>query len=142
MQTVDKMRKRLLAVAAVSLVFGFVACADLVGPDSGDYGSYELQTFNGFILPTVVYEDVSERDELISETFRIYTDGSYTDDYTLRVSSSSGQSTSSRRDVGTYTRYGRSLQFIDGNNGQIFDGDIEGTTLTITQNSNVYVYRR
>jgi hypothetical protein len=136
------MRKRLLAGAAVSLVLGFAACSDLAGPNTDEFGAYELQTLNGFILPTVVYEDPSEVDELLSETFRIYTDGSYTDDYTLRVSSSSGQSTISRRDVGTYMRYGNALQFVDGNNGQSFDGDIVGTTLTITQNNNVYVYRR
>lgn len=136
------MRKRLLAVAAVSLVFGFVACADLVGLGYGDDGIYELQTLNGNTLPTVVFQDASEQDELISESFRIYTDGSYTDDYTLRVSNSSGQRTNSYRDVGTYTRYGTALQFIDGNTGHAFNGDIDGNTLSITQNGNLYVYRK
>ena len=87
------MRKRVKAVAAVSLVLGFLACGDLSGPDTDFFGAYDLQTLNGNIRPTVVYQDPSELDELISETFRIYTDGSYTDDYTLRVSSSSGQQT-------------------------------------------------
>ena len=136
------MRKRLLTVAAVSLVLGFLACGDLAGPDTNFYGAYELQTFNGLLLPTVVYQDASEQDELISETFRIYTDGSYTDDYTLRISSSSGQQTVSRRDVGTYLRSGKVLQFVDGNTLQSFDGQIDGTTLTITQNNNVLVFRR
>ncbi len=136
------MRKRLFAGAAVSLVLGFVACSDLAGPDTDEFGAYQLQTLNGLVLPTVVYQDPSEVDELMSETFRIYTDHSYTDDYTLRVSSSSGQRTISRSDVGTYQRYGKALQFVDGNNGQSFDGEIDGTTLTITQNNNVYVYRR
>jgi len=136
------MRKRLLTVAAVSVVSGFAACSDLAGPDTDQYGAYELQTLNGATLPTVVYQDVSEVDELISETFRIYTDGSYTDDYTLRVSSSSGQSTISRRDVGTYKQVGKAFQFVDGNNGQSFDGDLQGRVLTITQNNNVYVYLR
>ncbi len=136
------MRKRLFAGAAVSLVLGFAACSDLAGPDTDEFGAYQLQTLNGSILPTVVYQDPSETDELISETFRIYTDHSYTDDFTLRVSSSSGQRTISRTDVGTYQRYGKALQFIDGNTRQGFDGEINGTTLTITQNNNVYVYRR
>ena len=136
------MRKRVLAVAAVSLVIGLSACGDLSGPDTDFYGAYELQTLNGNILPTIVYQDPSELDELMSETFRIYTDGSYTDDYTLRVSGSSGQSTISRRDVGTYLRSGNTLQFRDGNTGDSFDGEIDGRTLTVTQNNNVYVYRR
>lgn len=136
------MRRRVLAVAAVSVVLGSLACGDLSGPNTDFYGAYDLQTLNGNLLPTVVYQDPSELDELISETFRIYTDGSYTDDYTLRVSGSSGQSTINRRDVGTYLRSGNTLQFVDGNNGQSFDGDIDGSTLTVTQNNNVYVYRR
>ena len=136
------MRRRLLAVAAVSVVVGFVGCGDLAGPNTDFYGAYDLQTLNGNLLPTVVYQDPSELDELMSETFRIYTDGSYTDDFTLRVSGSSGQQTISRRDVGTYLRSGNTFQFRDGNNGQSFDGEIAGTTLTVTQNNNVYVYRR
>ena len=108
------MRKRLLTVAAGSLVLAFLACGDLAGPSTDFYGAYELQTLNGSVLPTVVYQDQTELDELLSETFRIYTDGSYTDDYTIRVSSSSGQQTISRRDVGTYLRSGKVLQFLDG----------------------------
>ena len=78
----------------------------------------------------------------MSETCRSHDGVVHTDDYTLRVSGSSGQSTISRRDVGTYQRIGNTLQFVDGNNGQSFDGEIDGETLTITQNNNVYVYRR
>jgi hypothetical protein len=141
-KVVDKMRKRLLAIASVSLVFGFVACADLVGLGYDQEGQYDLETLNGFVLPTVVYQDASEQDELLTERFSIYSDGSYTDDYTLRISSSSGQSTQSFRDVGTYTRYSNQLQFVDGKTGDAFNGDISGRTLTITQNDDLYVYRR
>ena len=136
------MRRRLLAVATVSVVLGFLACGDLSGPNTDFYGAYDLQTLNGNLLPTVVYQDPSELDELISETFRIYTDGSYTDDFTLRISGSSGQSTINRRDVGTYLKSGNTFQFVDGNNGQSFGGEIDGKTLTVTQNNNVYVYHR
>lgn len=60
-EMVDKMRKRLLAIASVSLVFGFVACAELVGLDYDGAGEYQLETLNGFFLPTVLYEDAFER---------------------------------------------------------------------------------
>ena len=136
------MRRRLLAIASVSLVFGGVAYAELVGLDSDGVGEYQLETLNGFFLPTVIYEDACERDELLALTFRLYADGTYTDDYTLRVSSRSGQSTQTYRDVGTYTRYDTQIQFIDGNTGEAFDGEISGRTLTIRQDGNFYVFRR
>ena len=137
------MRRSLFAISSAALVFGMAACADLVGLGFGNLvGEYDLQTFNGFSLPVVVFDDGFEQDELISERFTIFADGSYTDDYTLRIQSRNGSSTQSFRDVGTYTEYSNQLQFVDGNTGQAFNGELEGRTLTITQNGNFYVYRR
>jgi hypothetical protein len=137
------MRKSLFAISSAALVFGGVACADLVGLGFGNLvGEYDLQTLNGFSLPVVVFDDGIEQDELISERFTIFADGSYTDDYTLRIQSRNGSSTSSFRDVGTYTQFDTQLQFVDGNTGEAFNGEFDGRALTITQNGNFYVYRR
>jgi len=140
---VNNMRKSLFAIGSAALVFGLVACADLIGLGYGNLvGEYDLQTLNGFSLPTVVYDDGIEQDELLSERFTIYADGSYTDDYTLRIQNQNGSSTASFRDVGTYTQYDTQLQFADGRTGDAFNGEINGRVLTITQGGNFYVYRR
>jgi len=140
---VNYMRKSLLRIASLAVLVGLAACADLVGLGYGNLiGEYDLKTLNGFQLPTIVYQDALEQDELLSERFTIFADGSYTDDYTLRISSSSGQSTASYRDVGTYTQYDTQLQFVDGRTGDAFNGEINGRTLTITQGGNYYVYQR
>jgi hypothetical protein len=141
---VNDMRKSHLKITALALGLSLAGCADLVGLGYGNIvGEYDLKTLNGFQLPTVVYQDAFEQDELLSEKLTIYADGSYTDDYTLRVSSSAGQSTQSYRDVGTYTHYNDTqLQFVDGRTGDAFTGEISGRTLTVTQNGNFYVYQR
>lgn len=140
---VNNMRKSLVAIASAALVFGLVACADVVGLGYGNLiGEYDLRTFNGFSLPVIVYDDGIEQDELLSERFTIYADGSYADDYTLRVSSRNGQTTSTFRDVGTYTQYDTQLQFVDGRTGEAFNGELNGRTLTIAQGGNFLVYQR
>jgi predicted small secreted protein len=139
---VENMKKTLLVIASAALVSGFVACSDVVGIGDDFAGTYDLQSVNGFTLPTVIFDDGLEQDELLSETFTIYREGSYTDDYTLRTSSRSGQSTSSYRDDGTWTRNGTHLEFADSRNGATFSGELDGRTLTIFQGGDSYVYRR
>jgi predicted small secreted protein len=139
---VDNMRKSLVVIAAIALVSGIVACSDVVGIGNDFTGTYDLRSVNGFTLPTVIFDDGIEQDELLSETFTIYREGSYTDDYTLRTSSRSGQSTASYRDDGTWTRNGTHLEFVDSRLGATFSGELDGRTLTIAQGGDLYVYRR
>lgn len=121
----------------------FAGCSDITGLGYGSLaGTYELETFNGNLLPTVMFSNGFQQDELISETFTIYSDGTYTDDYTIRTSSQTGSSTSDFRDVGTYQQNNSALQFQDSRTGDIFTGSVSGSTLTVTQLGDVYVYRR
>ena len=142
-QMVNDMRKSLFAMASLAILVGLAACSDVVGLGYGSHvGAYDLRTVNGFSLPTVIYDDGLEQDELLSETFTIYAEGSYTDDYRVRVSSRNGQSTSTYRDVGTYTEYNGQLQFVDGRTGEVFNGELNGRTLTMAQGGDFYVYQR
>ena len=138
------MRKSPLTIASLALVLGLAACSDVIGGlgIGGLVGEYDLQSVNGFQLPVIVYQDAFEQDELLFERFTIYADGSYTDEYTLRVSSSRGQSTETFRDSGTYTRFDSQLEFQDSRTGDVFDGEVNGRTLTINQAGNFYVFRR
>jgi hypothetical protein len=84
------------------LALGSAACSDIVNGIGGynAEGSYNLMTFNGSQLPTVVYDDGFEQRQVLQETFTIYNDGTYTDDYTLRISDRTGSSQQSFRDTG------------------------------------------
>jgi hypothetical protein len=137
------MKKSRFAIASVALALGLAACTDVTGLGSYNItGSFNLQTFNGSQLPTVSFQNNFEQDELLQETFTIYNDGTYTDDYTLRINSQTGTTTQSFRDVGTYQQNNTALQFRDSSTGDVFTGSISGNTLTVSQLGDVYVYRR
>jgi hypothetical protein len=138
------MRKHLLALAVGTLALGSAACTDVIsGLGSYDVtGSYQLRTFNGASLPAISYQDAFQQHQLLSETFTIYSDGTYTDDYTVRIFSNSGTTTRDFRDVGTYTQNNSALQFRDSGSGDVFTGSINGNVLTVSQLGDVYVYQR
>jgi hypothetical protein len=137
------MRKPLVTITSVALALGLASCTDLVGYGSYDVsGSFELRTFNGSPPPTIIYQDAFEQDQLMAETFTIYSDGTYTDDYTIRVFTQGGSTQSAHRDVGTYQQNNTALQFRDSATGDVFTGSVTGNTLTVTQLGDVYVFQR
>lgn len=138
------MRKSVAAIAMATLAMSLAACSDITN-GLGSYnisGTFQLDTFNGSPLPTIMYQDSFEQHQLLDETFTIYSDGTYTDDYSVRIYTRNGSTQSSYRDVGTYTQNNTALQFRDSQTGDVFTGSITGNTLTISQLGDVYVYRR
>ena len=131
-------------VGLAALSVSFAACSDITSGLglNGVMGSYQLETFNGFRLPALFYQDNFEQDQLIDEVFTIYSDGTYTDDYTMRVSDRTGTVDTQHRDFGTFSQNNTALQFRDSSTGDIFTGSISGNTLTVSQQGDVYVFRR
>jgi hypothetical protein len=142
--TVTNMRNHLVAIALGALAMSGVACSDIVGGygSANITGTYELRTFNGSTLPTVAFSNAFEQRDILEETFTIYSDGTYTDDYTLRISNQSGQRTQIFRDTGTYQQNNTALSFRDSATGDVFNGSVTGNVLTVTYLGDVYVYQR
>ena len=138
------MRKIFLAVSLGVLAMGSVACSDIVNGLGGynAQGSYDLRTFNGTQIPAVVYDDGFEQRQVLQETFTIYSDGTYTDDYTLRIYSRNGSTQQTYRDTGTYQQNNTALQFRDSSTGDVFTGSITGNVLTVSYLGDIYVYQR
>lgn len=138
------MRKKLLAIAVAALATSGVACTDITtGLGSTEIsGSYQLRTFNGSVLPTISYQDQFQQHQLLSETFTIFTDGTYRDDYTVRIFTSNGNSVQSFTDTGTYQQNNTAINFRDDSTGDVFTGSVNGNTLTVTQLGDIYVYQR
>ena len=138
------MRKFFLAISLGVLAIGAAACSDIVNGLGGynAQGSYDLRTFNGTQIPAVVYDDGFEQRQVLQETFTIYSDGTYTDDYTLRIYSRSGSTQQTYRDAGTYQQNNTALQFSDSSTGDVFTGSVTGNVLTVSYLGDVYVYQR
>ena len=139
------MKKIVLAMASVVLVLGAAGCSSdystgLLG--SGVSGSYNLQTFNGSNLPALFERTVASERDLVAETFTIYSDGTYTDDYRMRTIDANGSSDQTFRDTGTYQQSNTALSFRDNASLSSFTGSITGNTLTITQFNDIYVFSR
>jgi len=138
------MRKILFAMASIVLVLSAAACSDLAtGLGYGNVtGTYNLQTFNGSSLPALFDQNSFQERDLVAETFTIYSDGTYTDDYRMRTSDRNGTSDLNYHDAGTYQQNNSALQFRNSSTGDVFTGSITGSTLTITQFGDVYVFSR
>ena len=76
----------------------------------------------------------------MAETFTLYANGTYTDDYRMRTITTSGSTDQTFEDTGVYTQNNTALQFRDTQTGDVFTGSITGNTLTITQFGDIYVF--
>lgn len=138
------MRKSLVGLALLAVIGSAAACSDITGLGIGSVtGDYQLRTFNGQPLPAFMGSSAFSNDELIAEVFTIDADGTYVDTYQIRSTNSSGiQTTQTYQDFGVWDRNNTAFQFRDSRTGGIFTGSLSGSTLTITQLGDVYVYSR
>jgi hypothetical protein len=138
------MRKSLVGLALLAVIGSAAACSDITGYTTGRVtGDYQLRTFNGQTLPAVMGSTAFGNDELIAEVFTIDADGTYADSYQIRTTSTTGvRSTQTFQDFGTWDRNNTAFQFRDSRTGDLFSGSLSGSTLTITQLGDVYVYTR
>ncbi len=138
------MRKTLFAMASLVLLLSAAACSDLAtGLGYGNVtGNYNLQTFNGSSLPAFFDQNNFQQRDLVAETFTLYSDGTYTDDYRMRTSDQNGTSDLNYHDAGTYQQNNTALQFRNSSTGDVFTGSITGNTLTVTQFGDIYVFTR
>lgn len=138
------MRKSLVGLALLAVIGSAAACSDITGYGIGSVtGDYQLRSFNGQPLPAFMGSGSFSSDELLAEVFTIDADGTYVDTYQIRSTNSVGiQSTQTYQDFGTWDRNNSAFQFRDSRTGDIFNGSLTGSTLTITQLGDVYVYSR
>ena len=83
-------------------------------------GKYKLQAVNGLPLPFTFPNGIS----LKAETIELKDDGSFTD-----VAERSDGSVVN--DIGTYTNYGGTVVLFDQTLGFVYQGQVEGKTMTV-----------
>jgi hypothetical protein len=138
------MRKSLVGLALLAVIGSAAACSDITGYSGGSVsGDYQLRTFNGQSLPAFMGSSSFGTDELMDEVLTIDANGTYADTYQIRTTSLTGvRTTQTYQDFGTWNRSNTAFQFTDSRTGDIFTGSLNGSTLTVSQLGDVYVYTR
>jgi len=138
------MKKTLFTMASAALLLVGAGCSDYSTGIFGANvtGTFALQTFNGSPLPAFFDRNTFQERDLVLETFTLYADGTYADDYRMRTITSSGSSDQDFEDRGVYQVNNTALTFRDSQTGNTFTGSLTGNTLTVTQFGDVYVFSR
>lgn len=135
--------RRTLAVLAVTTL-ALTACAggagDSVGPGSLA-GTYSLQTVNGKSPPVVIIEDAGYRLEVLSGTYTLNVDDSYSATASFRETEDGVVTPSSESETGHYSVHGSSVTFTDSDGFEI-DATISGSTLTLVADGLTARYSR
>jgi hypothetical protein len=114
-------------------IFAVAACggaADTTAPSS-IAGTYSLQTVNGQIPPVVLVQDASYKLEILSGSYTINTDNTYSAVASFRETDNGVVTPSTESETGTYSLHGSSITFTDSDGFEV-DANISGGRLTIS----------
>jgi len=130
---------RLLATAVAFLVVG--CGGDSPAEPATITGTYTLQTINGSPLPYVNFQNATDKDEIVSETFTLAAGGQWAHTYRERITTGGTVLLQDGQTAGTYTGSSAALSFTSSSNEK-FTGSLNGGTLTILRIGKTLVYTR
>src|SRR5438128_8865327 len=139
---VNSMRKLLLACAAVALL----GCggSDSTGPAASIEGTWNLQTVNGQPLPYTAFFSTSPayRLEIMSDQLLANSDGTYTENGTIRETQGTTVTTSSQQDTGVGTQHGNQVDFTSNAHATVTTATVSANKLAVNAQGVVGVYPR
>ncbi|MES2178246.1 MAG: hypothetical protein V4550_10305 [Gemmatimonadota bacterium] len=118
------MRKAIRIGLMISIAFGLSGCLGGATEPVIVIGKYQLESVNGASLPYIFPNGVGIKSEVIE----LKEDGSFTDN----AEHSDGTTLS---DVGTYTNYGNTVILYDQTLGFVYQGLVDGKTMSVTVGS-------
>ncbi len=129
-------------MVAVSLAAG--ACGgDSTAPAASIAGTYALQTVNSAPLPFTVIAITDYKLEILSDSYQIRDDGTYSGTTQFRETQSGTVTVNSENSSGTYTRSGSSITLTDSVDPTYkITGTLDGGKFTVTVEGFVLVYQR
>lgn len=132
------MQRVVLALAAMSLL----ACGEAIGTGaSRAVGAWNLITVDGDPPPFTIEESAGYRLEVISDRFVAHSNGSWTDDLTLRETINGIATTTTESDVGAWAQSGSTVT-ITASDGTVSTVQISGDTITFVSDGSVFLYAR
>ena len=135
------MRKFVLGLAALAVL----GCGgDSTGPSASAVGTWSLQTINGSSLPLTVAFLASPlyRLEVVSDTYVVSANGTYTEAYTSRETNGSTITTQTDTDNGTWTQNNNAITLTDSDDGSVVTATISGDIITANLSGVVFIYER
>ncbi len=127
-----------VALASVLVLSSCSTIDNLTGNITGDY---QLRQINGTTPPALIYSEPGYTEEVLSATFTLNNDGSYTDAAIIRETTNGRSFTSSSTSYGYYDQYNGDITFTEQGGRQYFgtassgrlDIQDQGLTMTYTR---------
>ncbi len=127
------------ALASVAVLSSCNAI-DVLGNGRG-VGIYELRSVNGSPLPTRIYQEPGYSEDVMSATFSLETDGSYSNDAIIRQTTNGRSITSTSSSYGYYDEYTGDITFNE-SGGRRYYGTLTNGRLVINDQGLTMVYQR
>jgi hypothetical protein len=130
-----------LGIAFASLV-AISGCSAIDAIANGSVtGTYELRSVNGSQPPALVYQEPGYSEEILSATFSLENDGSYSEAGIIRQTTNGRSVTSSTSSRGYYDEYNGDITFNE-IGGRTYFGSYTGGRLVIQDQGMTLTYYR
>jgi hypothetical protein len=135
--------KTIARVLLLAMIPAFAACDDDgSGPELDVTGTYQLQTINGATLPFVLLQTgTTYRLEVLSGEITLNSNGTFTEEATVREDDNGTITTETQTVTGTYTQLNNAVSLRD-TDGVTLTAAINGNTMTFIEDGVTLVYRR
>jgi hypothetical protein len=134
--------KRLFMLAVVGLFAVSLSACKKQNPVESGPERYNLISVDGKSLPVVVDSGSGWYEEVLSGRIDLFSDGKVEVTFTWRrVSSTSGTSTGSETERGTYRISGSTITFTF-DSGDTYSGTKSGSDITVVEDGQVFLFRK
>ena len=104
-------------------------------------GTYELRSVNGISPPALIYREPGYTEEVLSATFSLESDRSYTDAAIIRQTTNGRSTTTTASSYGYYDEYNGNITFREAG-GRTYYGTVSSGRLVINDQGLTMTYER
>ena len=127
---------------ALASLFAISGCSAIDAIANGQItGTYELRSINGTQPPALVYQEPGYSEEILSATFSLESDGSYSEAGIIRQTTNGRALTSSTSSRGYYDEYNGAITFNE-TGGRTYYGSFTNGRLVIEDQGLTLTYYR
>lgn len=134
---------RLVRAALLACMIPLASCTDAFGIGTRLIGTWSIEEYNGDRIPALFDYNSFESTEIVSDVFLIESDGTYSDQYTFRITSNNGSvRLESYSDYGYWDRSGSEYYLTDSRTGDVATASVSGDRMIVQYRGDMYQYRR